>query len=265
MDKLHNDNLKILDEFVRISKINNLNFFLVGGTALGAIRHKGFIPWDDDVDVGMKRADFNRFCQVVDQHLDSKYFFVSHTEYEFPFMKIYLKNTLIESDDVFSNNRPEFIDIFPYDPIKKGEDLKYKTTMFTMVRRLIQLKKVSISQGIEMYNAKTKIRYHYFGFLIIFLFKCILFFLPVKSLLHIRNKIMYKNPNSDDMWITWGSPYSFDKGALLNPDDIIFTTFENRELPIMAEYKSYLASLYGDFMSIPPENERKGHHVKKNR
>ena len=56
--KLHDSEIKILDEFVKICENNNLKYFLVGGTLLGAARHSGFIPWDDDLDVGMPREDF---------------------------------------------------------------------------------------------------------------------------------------------------------------------------------------------------------------
>ena len=72
LDKLHFVLVEILDYFVSICEKNNLRYFLVYGTALGAYRHKGFIPWDDDLDVAMPRKDYQKFLEIM-QHTNDDY------------------------------------------------------------------------------------------------------------------------------------------------------------------------------------------------
>ena len=71
---LHEVELEIFDEFVRICKKHKLEYFMTGGTMLGAIRHEGFIPWDDDIDLGMMRKDYDLFIQYAKEELDEKYY-----------------------------------------------------------------------------------------------------------------------------------------------------------------------------------------------
>lgn len=74
LQKLHETELEILLEFKRICEKYNLTYYLVAGTLLGAVRHKGFIPWDDDIDVAMPREDFERFCHICSRELKREYF-----------------------------------------------------------------------------------------------------------------------------------------------------------------------------------------------
>ena len=68
LDMIQKLELKILKEIIRICKKENIEYFLIGGSALGAIRHEGFIPWDDDIDVGMTRENYDNFLRVVEQY-----------------------------------------------------------------------------------------------------------------------------------------------------------------------------------------------------
>lgn len=114
--------LIIAREIDRICRDNNIKYFMDGGTQLGAVRHNGFIPWDDDFDIGMRRSEFERFVDVCRISLDSKQFYLETVEdegYGFSFAKIHLNNTEIVED--FSKNAKAhhgiFVDIFPYDNI----------------------------------------------------------------------------------------------------------------------------------------------------
>ena len=76
LDKVHSSVLKIMDEIVRLCDEHQIEYFLLGGTLLGAVRHKGFIPWDDDLDIGMCRKDYLKFieiCKKLKEHLEDGY------------------------------------------------------------------------------------------------------------------------------------------------------------------------------------------------
>ena len=112
--------LEILNVFVRICEKCNLKYFLIGGTLLGAVRHKGFIPRDDDIDVIMPRRDYNRFAEIAPKMLGKKYFYQSpqtDLHYRMTYAKIRMNGTEI-FEDRFKNpkfNSGVFIDIFPLD------------------------------------------------------------------------------------------------------------------------------------------------------
>jgi lipopolysaccharide cholinephosphotransferase len=91
LNKLHSIQVEILDEIVRICDSYNLDYFLIGGTLLGAIRHKGFIPWDDDLDIVMPRYDYDKFIALCDLEMNNKYIldsFENNSGYCLPFIKI---------------------------------------------------------------------------------------------------------------------------------------------------------------------------------
>ena len=96
LKKLQKIELDILIEFDKICKKNNLRYVLVGGTLIGAIRHKGFIPWDDDIDVSMPRKDYNKFIKIQEKELNhNKYYFQSmetNDKFGLPFAKLRRKN-----------------------------------------------------------------------------------------------------------------------------------------------------------------------------
>lgn len=89
--------LEIAKEVKRVCDENGIRYFLYRGTFLGAVRHKGFIPWDDDMDIGMLRSDYEKFCRIAPQKLDKAYCFQNwHTDqnYALPFGKVRKRNTV---------------------------------------------------------------------------------------------------------------------------------------------------------------------------
>ena len=94
---------KILDEIVRICDNYNLRYFLIGGTLLGAVRHKGYIPWDDDLDISMPRKDYNQFIEIAKKQLsqnfklDCKY---TNNKYWLPFIKVRMKDTSFDENSL---------------------------------------------------------------------------------------------------------------------------------------------------------------------
>lgn len=118
--KLQLCELEILKEFVRICEKFSLRYYLTGGTLLGAVRHQGFIPWDDDIDVAMPREDYDRFAQIAPRELDPQYFYQSPDTDPYYFLsynKVRKNGTKIY-EERFENagfHKGIFIDIFPLD------------------------------------------------------------------------------------------------------------------------------------------------------
>lgn len=118
--KLQMVELEILNEFVRLCEKHDLRYYLVGGTLLGAVRHQGFIPWDDDIDVAMPREDYDSFAKIAPQELNSQYFYQSpdtDPHYFLTYAKV-RKNGTEVYEERFENSRFHkgiFIDIFPLD------------------------------------------------------------------------------------------------------------------------------------------------------
>ena len=116
--------LNILKELLPIFEKNNIRYFALGGTMLGAVRHHGFIPWDDDIDIGVPREDYNRLLSLEDQ-LPAHLHFTSHQQdpsYVYYFMRIVderikLRNRRFEVEEVL----PAWVDIFPLDGLPNSE------------------------------------------------------------------------------------------------------------------------------------------------
>ena len=112
--------LDILKAFIDVCKKNSLNYYLLGGSCLGAVRHHGIIPWDDDIDVGLLRADYNKFMEVGQKYLPEHYFLQNYRtdpEYYVNFAKIRdSRTTFIESSlKNLHINHGVYIDVFPLD------------------------------------------------------------------------------------------------------------------------------------------------------
>ena len=138
--------LDILKIYIDICEKNNLSYFAAGGTLIGAIRHNGFIPWDDDIDIMMPRHDYEKFLEIAPKYLDNKYFlqyyktekyyYNGHAQIRDNETTCFTKNSYY--DILHDKNCGVFIDIFPYDEVS-GENDK-------LVKKLIMYKKLFISE-----------------------------------------------------------------------------------------------------------------------
>ena len=125
--------LEILQEVHKICVANDITYWIEAGTLLGAKRHKGFIPWDDDIDIAMPRKDYNKFLKIAQEKLPQDMFLQNketEPDYYLPFSKIRKNNTLlIETGETGEENYHHgiFIDIFPFDNYKYGWFIKLMT------------------------------------------------------------------------------------------------------------------------------------------
>ena len=124
MNELKQQQLDILKAFIKVCNKYNLEYFLVYGTALGAIRHKGFIPWDDDIDVAMPRKDYDKYIELQKEYEGTPYFiqtFKSDPCYIYNYAKLRDSSTTF-LENAFKNHRINqgvFIDVFPVDGMSR--------------------------------------------------------------------------------------------------------------------------------------------------
>ena len=130
----------ILRKFILICEKYNLDYFVVFGTLLGTIRHEGFIPWDDDIDVGMLRTDYEKFLEVAQKECGEEYFIQTidtDPNYHLYFAKMRMNNTVFVEDSLqkTTGNDGFYIDIFPYDVIP-DDDIVMKKYMKKFRRKI---------------------------------------------------------------------------------------------------------------------------------
>ena len=124
--RVHELELVIAEEIKRLCTKHHISYFMIAGTLLGAVRHGGFIPWDEDMDFGMTRKNYDRFVRICQKELDSSRFFLQTMEtdpgYTYAFAKIRLLGTVfteaLAKDSKAANGI--FVDIFPFDHVPKN-------------------------------------------------------------------------------------------------------------------------------------------------
>lgn len=258
LEKIHKISVYILILFDKFCQENGLTYFLDSGTALGAVRHGGFIPWDDDIDVGMPRKDYERLLRLQEK-LPSNLFLQSRNTdplYKYNAAKIRLIGTIFqEKEDMPYEHNGFFIDIFPYDNIPSN---RYKAKINITVAQLI-------FYIIRSWQSEKKSPY-LFRRIITNLFIKKLSESQIERINNIYIRFCRKYENRDTGFVTcyyWGmaqyNAYIFNLNKILPVREIMF---EGHPVKIMQDPDYYLRQVYGNYMILPPENERKGHHLK---
>lgn len=260
LEKLHKVQLEMALEVKRICNKNNIKYFLIAGTLLGAIRHQGFIPWDDDIDIGMLREDYDKFINACNNDLSSKYFLQTwDTDFQFglPIAKIRKNNTkFIERVSKDSDtHKGIFIDIFPYDNVPDNKIQKECHKWLAYIyKRLVLIK----SNHNLSYN-KSNI-----GKIIILFLKLLAKMLPKKYLVakYLRLMKKYNAINHTDKITLFGGSYTYEKESIQRGwiTDTETICFENELFSIPKEPHLMLSSIYGDYMQLPPEDKRYNRH-----
>ena len=252
LNKLHQVQLEILNEFVKICKENKLNYFLVGGTLLGAVRHSGFIPWDDDVDVGMPRSDYNKFIKIAKKKLNKKYFldcFETNKDFYLPFAKIKKNGTVFQEDfsDNIKGNKGIFIDIFPFENVR-ANNYFYKIRFalsLTIIDAIFHKKRMRKLKNMTCAPISV-----------------ILSIFPKKILVKIFHFIVTMVHDDNSKYISViGTGYGYRR-ELMPRENVLPTkivTFEKAQYNGMANNDYYLSKVYGNYMELPPVEKRRNH------
>lgn len=239
----------ILREFVGVCNKLNLRYYLLGGTLLGAVRHQGFIPWDDDIDVGMPREDYEKFISLGQAYLPNNYFiqtFMTDPGYPANFAKIRNNNTTFVETSLggCDINHGVYIDIFPLDYYPEERAFAY------------EVEKLLLTLRISTVFAKTKMK---MKTRIVRLISCVLYPSHKKAL--IRRETMFKTvPKSGLIANNCGA---WGKKEIVPADwygEGVPVMFEGMQLMAPVEYDKWLTQVYGDYMQLPPVEKRVGHH-----
>lgn len=258
----------VLDIILYIDKVcreNSIEYSLGAGTLLGAVRHGGFIPWDDDGDIIVKRSDYDRLMEILSKIDNDRFGFISDSTkgYYYAFAKVYDKRTILETltpQDAKINDLGVYVDIFPIDkvPTSNTECDKFYTDAMSINYSLF----MSIP-GFYYYNTSLFKR----------VIKKILYYPRYLSAIRgqrnpevwkqmLLNKIKsYKDIDVQKAGFTlseYGTKEYMNSKIFEDYKDI---EFEKRTLRGLNDYNGYLISLYGDYMELPPIDKREPKHA----
>lgn len=250
----------MLDSFYSFCTKHDLRFSISGGTLLGAIRHNGFIPWDDDIDLCMPRPDYEKLISLKEALLEETGLvlqgFLDLSPHETPFLKLVNKNYLSKiGTDIETSYL--WLDIFPVDGLPDNKETVqsiYKKTSF--IRRIIFF---IISDPSSKSSKFSRFTMATIGSLLR-KFPCILKSLNKK--LDRINKTMSYESCSQVGVIGWGMYGIGERFSKIQFENFVFVNFEQHKFPAMGCWHEYLTGIYGDYMQLPPIEKRTAHDLK---
>ena len=248
LDEVKKCELDILKYIDYICTQNNLKYFLSFGTLIGAVRHKGFIPWDDDIDISMPREDYEKLILIMQKQEDERYKVLSYRtkKYPYPFIKVTDSYTKIEDDGVVDYPyKGLWIDIFPIDGFKsQRRSILSKVTIFIEhMRSLASYKRLP-----DRHKKRKWIR------CISKLFGYRFFLYLIERISY--NKRFYTNPYAG---VYYAPVKILPKSVYGNG---VKAQFENMTFTIPSDYDAFLKEEYGDYMKLPPKELQISHCVK---
>ncbi|MBR3134852.1 MAG: LicD family protein [Clostridia bacterium] len=252
-EELKNVQLEILKYINTICKENNITYYIFFGTLIGAVRHKGFIPWDDDVDICIKREEYNRFIKVVQK--DKKYNLISFEtdpNYYFPFARVSDKKTQLVLKNIRDiNNFGVFVDVFIIDNAPNEDEFE---EWYKKYQKLNKKVRMTVPTKIKKTSFRGKLsRIKHFPERI---------FYGVKNFSKYTNELnelitKYNSIETEKCMVAYGTKEIFNKRDF---KDTVELNFENIKVSAPIGYDQILRQIYGNYMELPPEDKRASHH-----
>ena len=259
IDEMRQRLLSMAEYLQNICKENGLKMFLSGGTLLGAVRHKGFIPWDDDIDVHMPRPDYNRLIKIFKEKENiGKYKLLSHElndKYVYTFAKLVDDDTLLIEDDIYSGvDMGLYLDIFPIDGL--GDDI---ATAEKQMKKMNKYLVMNYALLVKPWRKKCT----FFKNFAIELMRCAVKIYGINRLHKKIRKLAKSLPYEQCEYVgeyidQVGSNRIVRRSEVYG--DSVDMQFEGLKLPAPVGWDKYLTQFYGDYMQLPPEKKRVATH-----
>ena len=264
LDSVWRSILEIYGEVAKICDRHGLRYYLTDGTAIGAVRHSGFIPWDDDFDMSMPREDYEKFIVYANEELPSHLKFLNWkncSEFNFLFGKVQdcrrEKVESVEKECGYMLSNGLYIDILPIDgyPESKFERMIVKTYAYLL--RALWRAKFGVFRNQSRNGKILCIFGHVFSFFVPWIRK-------PGQIMSRCEKMLRRHPFEGAKFTSRASVYLTGLNRPPLPvewwGDAVWKDFMNIKVPLPHDYDSYLRFYYGDYMKLPPEEQRKPSH-----
>lgn len=249
--------LEIAKEIRRVCEKNGIRYFLCCGTFLGAVRHGGFIPWDDDMDMGMLREDYETFCRIAPQELRENFCLQSwYTEpgYALPFAKVRMRSTVYrEAKSATLRENGFYVDVFPFDyaPDSPQAQAAYARRLSALFRRKLMKSGNRPWMDEDRIVWKKRLGYLYYQLRSVTV--------SSQALTQQYDALARSIPHSDILCRQRGLP-RLDCYQAKWYQRLVDYDFEGERFPGPEDYDAVLTAQFGDYRTLPPEGERENRH-----